>query len=43
MTADLSALLTAFHVKVDDYLGARPQMGRPPKLTDAELVALAWT
>ena len=39
MTADLDTLLTALYVKIDDSLdGSRP--GRPPKLSDAELLCL---
>ncbi|GAB1508640.1 transposase [Actinophytocola sp. KF-1] len=41
MTTDLNTLLTALHVKIDDHLAGRRRMGRPPKLTDAELVTLA--
>ena len=41
MTTDLNTLLTALYVKIDDRLADRRRMGRPPKLTDAELVTLA--
>lgn len=41
MTTDLNTLLTALYVKIDDHLTGRRRMGRPPKLTDAELVTLA--
>lgn len=41
MRADLDALVTALYVWVDDLLPARSGPGRPPKLTDAELIALA--
>ena len=41
MTTDLNTLLTALYVKIDDHLAGRRRMGRPPKLTDAELVTLA--
>ena len=41
MTTDLNALLTALYVKIDDYLDDRTRMGRPPKLSDAELLTLA--
>lgn len=41
MTNDLDTLLTALYVKVDDELEASRWMGRPPQLTDAELVTLA--
>jgi hypothetical protein len=38
---DLNTLLTALYVKIDDWLGERPRPGRPPKLSDAELLTLA--
>jgi hypothetical protein len=38
---DLSTLLTALYVKIDDWLGRPPRPGRPPKLSDAELLTLA--
>jgi hypothetical protein len=41
VTTDLNTLLTALYVKIDDYLGRRTRPGRPPKLTDAELLTLA--
>ncbi len=41
MLADLDALVTALYVRVDDLLPARKGPGRPPKITDAELIALA--
>jgi hypothetical protein len=41
VTNDLDTLLTALYVKVDDELEASRWMGRPPQLTDAELVILA--
>ncbi|MBE1557443.1 IS982 family transposase [Nonomuraea africana] len=41
MTTDLNTLLTALYVKIDDWLGKAPRLGRPPKLTDAELLTLA--
>lgn len=41
MTTDLNTLLTALYVKIDDYLGHRARPGRPPKLSDAELLTLA--
>ena len=41
MTTDLNTLLTALYVWLDDYLAARVRIGRPPKLTDAELLTLA--
>ena len=41
MRTDLNTLLTALYVWIDDYLGARRRVGRPPRLTDAELLTLA--
>lgn len=41
METDLDTLLTALYVKIDDHLGRRPRIGRPPKLSDAELLTLA--
>ncbi len=41
MLADLDSLLTALYVLVDDLLPARSGPGRRPRITDAELVALA--
>ncbi|MGI6876460.1 hypothetical protein ACCP09_36595 [Amycolatopsis sp. 3B14] len=41
MTTDLNTLLTALYVKIDDHLAGWRRLGRPPKLTDAELVTLA--
>ncbi|MFH8553502.1 IS982 family transposase [Streptomyces celluloflavus] len=41
MTDNLDTLLTALYVKIDDELETGRWMGRPPQLTDAELVALA--
>ena len=41
MHADLDALLTALYVRVDDLLPKRQGPGRPPRITDAELIALA--
>jgi len=38
---DLNTLLTALYVWIDDYLGPRRRAGRPPRLTDAELLTLA--
>ncbi|MGW1306742.1 IS982 family transposase, partial [Streptomyces sp. NPDC002514] len=38
MTQDLNTLLTALYVKIDDELGGPRWMGRPPVLTDSELV-----
>ena len=41
MHADLDALVIALYVRVDDLLPARQGPGHPPKITDAELIALA--
>ena len=41
MRADLDALVTALYVWLDDLLPERSGPGAPPKLTDAELIALA--
>ncbi len=41
MRADLDTLVTALYVWVDDLLPKRSGPGRRPKLTDAELIALA--
>jgi len=41
VTTDLNTLLTALYVKLDDWLGHPPRPGRPPKLSDAELLTLA--
>jgi hypothetical protein len=38
---DLNTLSTALYVWIDDYLGPRRRAGRPPRLTDAELLTLA--
>jgi hypothetical protein len=39
--ADLDALVTAFYVRVDDLLPKRRRPGHPPRISDAELIALA--
>jgi Transposase DDE domain len=39
--ADLDALVIALYVRVDDFLPKRRGPGRPPRITDAELIALA--
>jgi hypothetical protein len=39
--ADLDTLLTAIYVLVDDFLPDRKGPGRPPKITDSELITLA--
>jgi hypothetical protein len=41
VTTDINTLLTALYVKIDDWLGRPARVGRPPKLTDAELLTLA--
>ncbi|SCG77329.1 IS982 family transposase [Micromonospora inositola] len=41
MTTDINTLLTALYVKIDDWLGRPARVGRPPKLSDAELLTLA--
>ena len=41
MLADLDALVTELYVRIDDFLPARSGPGRPPRITDAELIALA--
>jgi hypothetical protein len=41
VTTDNSTFLTALYVKIDDWLGRSSRPGRPPLLSDAELVTLA--
>ena len=41
MHADLDALVIALYVRVDDLLPQRCGPGRPPRITDAELIVLA--
>jgi len=41
VTTDISTLLTALYVKIDDWLGRPPRPGHPPRLSDAELLTLA--
>ena len=41
MRAQLDDLLTAIYVLVDDFLPERRGPGRPPRITDAELITLA--
>ena len=41
MCAVLDDLVIALYVTVDELLGKRPGPGRPPRLSDAELVCLA--
>lgn len=38
---DINTLLTALYVKIDDWLGRPRRTGRPPKLSDAELLTIA--
>jgi hypothetical protein len=41
MHAQLDDLLRATYVLVDDFLPKRRGPGRPPRITDAELITLA--
>jgi hypothetical protein len=41
VTTDLNTLLTALYVKIDDWLGRPRRTGRPPRLSDAELLTVA--
>jgi hypothetical protein len=41
VTNDIETLLTALYVKIDDELAGPRRLGRPPVLTDSELVCLA--
>jgi hypothetical protein len=41
VTTDINTLLTALYVKIDDWLGRPRRVGRPPRLSDAELVTIA--
>jgi hypothetical protein len=41
VTTDINTLLTALYVKIDDWLGRPRRAGRPPKLSDAELLTMA--
>jgi hypothetical protein len=41
VTTDINTLLTELYVKIDDWLGRPRRVGRPPKLSDAELLTLA--
>ncbi len=41
MTANIDALLTALYVFCDDYIIGRRRIGRPPPLSDAEMLYLA--
>ncbi|MFG2836954.1 IS982 family transposase [Streptomyces zaomyceticus] len=41
MTTNLETLATALYVRIDDSLAGTRRTGRPPRLTDAELLTLA--
>jgi hypothetical protein len=41
VTQDLDTLLTALYVKIDDMVTVPRRRGRPPRLTDSELICLA--
>jgi Transposase DDE domain len=41
VSADLDALLTSLYVLVDDLLPPRRRFGRPPRISDSELICLA--
>lgn len=41
MTTELDTLLTALYVAIDDHLPGTRRLGRPPRLSDSELVCLA--
>jgi hypothetical protein len=41
MSADLDALLTHVYVLIDDLLPVRRRFGRPPRISDSELICLA--
>ncbi len=41
MTTDLETLATALYVKIDDSLTGTQRPGRPPRLTEAELLTVA--
>jgi hypothetical protein len=41
VTTDLETLATALYVRIDDSLAGTRRWGRPPRLTDAELLTLA--
>lgn len=43
MTTNLDTLLTALYVFCDDHVIGRRRIGRPPLLSDAELLCLAIT
>ncbi|MFE4519780.1 IS982 family transposase, partial [Kitasatospora sp. NPDC056783] len=41
MKTNLDTLLTALYVFIDDHVAPRHRIGRPPRLSDAELLCLA--
>jgi hypothetical protein len=41
VSADLDALLISLYVLVDDLLPARQRFGRPPRISDSEVICLA--
>ena len=41
MRANLDDLVTALYVAIDDLVAPRRRLGRPPRLSEAELVCLA--
>ena len=41
MRTDLNTLLTALYIRIDDYLTGRVRAGRPPRLSDSELLTMA--
>jgi hypothetical protein len=41
VSADLDALLISLYVLIDDLLPARRRFGRPPRISDSELICLA--
>jgi DDE family transposase len=41
VTTDLNTLLTGLYVRIDDHLAPCVRAGRPPRLTDSELLTLA--
>jgi hypothetical protein len=41
VSADLDALLISLYVLVDDLLPARRRVGRPPRISDSEVICLA--
>ncbi len=41
MNESLNTLLTGLYVKIDDEVGETRWLGRPPQLSDSELICLA--